>query len=259
MLSVAGIGEERAGALSKPGYQPEIQGMRALAVLAVVWAHARIPGLAGGFTGVDVFFVISGFLITRLLLAELARTGGINLLAFWARRARRLLPNAFAALLGAVLLALVFPGYMPEKLAREVMFAALNFANFHFADQAVDYFQSEGPASPVLHFWSLSVEEQFYMAWPPLLLALGLYFRQRFLRAALLLLGLVWCASFAASVYLTYEEQPFAYFGTGARCWQLATGALLAGAGSVSKRFRQACAPRWPGWGLPSFLAPWRC
>ena len=92
------------------GFQPETQGMRALSVLAVVFAHAGVSGLAGGFIGVDVFFVISGFLITRLLVAELARTGRIDLLAFWARRARRLLPNAFATLLVTVLLALfLFP------------------------------------------------------------------------------------------------------------------------------------------------------
>jgi peptidoglycan/LPS O-acetylase OafA/YrhL len=256
MLSNAGIREESARARSRPDFQPEIQGMRALSVLAVIWAHARLPGLPGGFTGVDVFFVISGFLITRLLLSELTRTGRIDLLAFWARRARRLLPNAFATLIGTVLLALFFfPGYMPDKLAREVMFAALEFANFHFADEAVDYFQSEGPASPVLHFWSLNVEEQFYMAWPPVLLGLGLWFRQRFLRAALLLLGTIWCVSFAASLYLTYDQQPFAYFGTGTRCWQLATGALLAAGWQGVERLPASVRAAMAWLGLTAILA----
>jgi peptidoglycan/LPS O-acetylase OafA/YrhL len=228
---------ERVLAPAGQHFQPEIQGMRALSVLAVVWAHARLPGLPGGFTGVDVFFVISGFLITRLLLAEMARTGRIDLLAFWARRARRLLPNAFAALIGTVLLALfLFPGYSPGQLAREVMFAALEFANFHFADEAVDYFQSENAASPVLHFWSLSVEEQFYMVWPPVLLGIGLYFRRSFLRSAVIFLALIWCASFAACLYITYHDQPLAYFGTGTRCWQLATGGLIAAGWSSIER-----------------------
>jgi peptidoglycan/LPS O-acetylase OafA/YrhL len=139
------------------GFQPEIQGLRAFAVLVVVCAHAGLAGFAGGFIGVDVFFVISGFLITRLLLAEFAETGRIDLLAFWARRARRLLPNAYACLLGTLLLALLlFPGYDPASLAREVGFSALQYVNYYFADKAVDYFQSDTPASPVLHFWSPS-------------------------------------------------------------------------------------------------------
>jgi peptidoglycan/LPS O-acetylase OafA/YrhL len=210
-------------------FQPEIQGLRAVSVLAVIGAHAGLAGLPGGFTGVDVFFVISGFLITRLLLAEMERTGRIDLIAFWARRARRLLPNAFATLIGTVLLALLlFRGYDPGALAREITFAALEFANFHFAEKAVDYFRADGPASPVLHFWSLSVEEQFYLIWPLLLFAVGLSAGKRFRRAAAILLGAVWCSSFAASWSLTYTEQPLAYFGTGTRCWQLATGALLA-------------------------------
>jgi peptidoglycan/LPS O-acetylase OafA/YrhL len=211
------------------GFQPEIQGMRALSVLAVVFAHAGVSGLAGGFIGVDVFFVISGFLITRLLVAELARTGRIDLLAFWARRARRLLPNAFATLLVTVLLALfLFPGYEPSSLAREISFAALEVVNFHFGDKAVDYFQQDGPASPVLHFWSLAVEEQFYAIWPVLLLTVGLMFRRSAIRSATILLALIWCASFAANIVLTAYDQPLAYFNTGTRCWQLATGALLA-------------------------------
>lgn len=210
-------------------FQPEIQGMRAIAVLAVIFAHAGLPGFPGGFTGVDVFFVISGFLITRLLMSEVARTGRIDLLRFWARRARRLLPNAYATLLGTVLLAIfLFPGYDPGTLAREVTFAALEVVNFFFAEKAVDYFQLDGPASPVLHFWSLSVEEQFYLVWPLLLLGAGLYFRKGYLRASALILGVIWCASFAASLTWTFIEQPVAYFHTSTRCWQLATGALLA-------------------------------
>jgi peptidoglycan/LPS O-acetylase OafA/YrhL len=227
--SAADCARDKPSHFHDSGFQPEIQGMRALAVLAVVCAHAGVPGLAGGFIGVDVFFVISGLLITRLLLAEIARTGRIDLLAFWARRARRLLPNAYAALLGTVLLALfLFPGYDPELLSTEIAHSALEVVNYYFAGKAVDYFQSEGPASPVLHFWSLAVEEQFYAIWPVLLFAVLRFFRHSVIRSAAILLGLIWCASFAQSVVLTASQQPLAYFHTQTRCWQLATGALLA-------------------------------
>lgn len=209
--------------------QPEIQGLRAIAVLAVIWAHAGLPGLPGGFTGVDVFFVISGFLITRLLLRELESSGGIDLLAFWARRARRLLPNACAALVGTLLLALfVFPGYSPERLVSETTFAALEVVNFLFAKRAVDYFQAGGPSSPLLHFWSLSVEEQFYFLWPLVLAGIGLLWRAKRRSRIVLALCLIWCASFVANIVISFTEQPTAYFSTGTRCWQLATGALLA-------------------------------
>jgi peptidoglycan/LPS O-acetylase OafA/YrhL len=203
--------------------------MRALSVLAVIAAHAGLPGLPGGFTGVDVFFVISGFLITRLLLAEVDATGRIDLLVFWARRCRRLLPNAFAALIGTVLIAVfLFPGYDLIVLAREVKYAALEIANFYFIDKGVDYFGSDLRASPVLHFWSLSVEEQFYIGWPLLLSGLAVAFGASYRRAAVVLLAIIWCVSFALCVSLTSSEQPVAYFGTHTRCWQLATGALLA-------------------------------
>ncbi len=209
-------------------FQPEIQGLRAIAVLAVIWAHAELPGLPGGFTEVDVFFVISGFLITRLLLTELEETGGIDLLAFWSRRVRRLLPNAYAALIGTVLLAVfVFPGYDLLKLRRDVIWAALEIVNFRLAEARVDYFNPERLPSPVQHFWSLSIEEQFYLAWPVLLLISGVLFRGAN-RRAIVLLGVVWFASFAASVVMTASVPYAAYFHTGTRCWQLATGGLLA-------------------------------
>src|SRR5262245_24264376 len=138
-LSVTGRAstmESSVPSLQSRAFQPEIQGLRALSVIAVVWAHAHLPGLPGGFTGVDVFF-ISGFLITRLLLGELERNGRIDLLAFWARRARRLLPNAYAVLIGTLLLALfLFRGYPGNQLVDEVLHAAAQVVNFQFADQA---------------------------------------------------------------------------------------------------------------------------
>ena len=209
-------------------FQPEIQGLRAISVLAVIWAHAELPGLPSGFTGVDVFFVISGFLITRLLLTELEQTGHIDLLAFWARRSRRLLPNALATLIATLIIAaFLFPGYDLTRLRRDVICAAFEVINFRFAGSHTDYFNTDVAASPLLHFWSLSVEEQFYAIWPLLVVGAGLACR-RGRHCAVVLLALIWCASFAASLILTTADQPVAYFHTGTRCWQLATGGLIA-------------------------------
>ena len=139
-----------------------------------------------------------------------------------------MLPNAYAALIGTVLLAVfVFPGYDLIKLRRDVIWAALEIVNFRFVGNNVDYFSTESVASPVLHFWSLSVEEQFYIVWPIVLLGAGLLFRGS-RRWALLLLALIWCSSFAACCILTVRDPSAAYFHTGTRCWQLATGGLIA-------------------------------
>jgi peptidoglycan/LPS O-acetylase OafA/YrhL len=214
-----------AGAIK---YRTDIQGMRALAVGAVVLSHAEIPGFAGGFVGVDVFFVISGFLISRLLFAELATTGTIDLFAFWIKRARRLLPNALLTLAcTAFLAAFVFTGYNLDLLGRDIIWACIELSNFYFAARDVDYFRPDTMPSPVLHFWSLSVEEQFYFIWPILLLGLACFQRDS-VKAAGRVLAALWICSLAASIILTPMDQPLAYFGTGTRFWQLATGALLA-------------------------------
>ena len=164
----------------KSSFRPDIEGMRAVAIGAVLLCHAGVPFLAGGYVGVDVFFVISGFLITRLLLGELDSTGGISLRRFYARRAKRLLP------LTAVLLASSAPSRSCSCLpcARSKSRAtssarALYTANWHFASQSVDYFAQEVEPSPVLHLWSLAIEEQFYVVWPTLLLAATWLWRRR--------------------------------------------------------------------------------
>jgi peptidoglycan/LPS O-acetylase OafA/YrhL len=132
----------------------DIEGLRAIAVSAVVFFHLHIPGFSGGFVGVDIFFVISGFLITSLLLREAAEHGRINLLSFWMRRARRLLPNAFLVL-AFVLLAnfWLVPAYRWGEIAPDVFAALAFYANFHFSSKAVDYFFVNGTPSSVLHFW----------------------------------------------------------------------------------------------------------
>ena len=143
-----------------------------MAILLVLVFHARLPGTGGGFVGVDVFFVLSGFLITGLLLREVEQRGRVDLAAFYARRARRILPAA-AVVLGATLGAswlLLAPLDLP-RVAADVAAAALSVGNLRFAASATDYFGAELAPSPVLHYWSLGVEEQFYLVWPALLIA----------------------------------------------------------------------------------------
>ncbi|WP_433791807.1 acyltransferase family protein [Actinoplanes sp. CA-252034] len=194
-------------------HRGDIEGLRAVAVLLVVLAHAGVPGLAGGFVGVDVFFVISGFLITGLLRREHAATGRIHLTRFYARRAVRLLPLATlviaVTLAGAWCLAppVRFTGYATDALA-----AATYTMNVRLDTIGTDYFGDPAP-SPFQHFWSLAVEEQFYLLWP-LLVARG--------RLGPALMALVTLGSFAWSLHST------SYFGTAGRAWELGAGALLA-------------------------------
>lgn len=145
----------------------DIQGLRAVAVLLVLAYHAGVPGISGGFVGVDVFFVISGFLITGLIVREVERTGRLDLPRFYARRIRRLLPATAVVLLAtAAMTALVLPVTRWESVLRDIAASALYVVNWRLAAQSVDYQASEQASSPVQHFWSLAVEEQFYVVWP---------------------------------------------------------------------------------------------
>ena len=215
-------------------FRPDLEGLRAVAVLLVVFFHARVPGVSGGYVGVDVFFVLSGFLITGLLVRELASTGRVNLPAFYARRARRLLPAASVTLLVTMAVsALVLPPLRVPDVAGDTTAAAFYVSNIRFAIQATDYLGSALPPSPVLHFWSLGVEEQFYLFWPALLLAAsGLAFRARHVSDGLRRLAIILAATFilslAVSLWLTDVAQPWAFFSLPARAWELAMGALLA-------------------------------
>lgn len=213
-----------------PNFRPDIEGLRAIAVLLVVASHAGVPGLDGGFVGVDVFFVLSGFLITRLLHAEWERTGGIDILAFYGRRIRRLLP-AFALLLAFTLLAirtLYSPIEQPRLLASGLA-ATLYYSNLHYAAGYVDYMLPAAKLDPFLHTWSLGVEEQFYLLWPLLLLLAGALSRRwRGHDAWAWLLGGLLLASLALSVYLTTIRQPLAFFLPITRAWEFGAGALVA-------------------------------
>ena len=219
---------ERRTSTAGSAFRSDLQGLRAIAVLAVVLYHAHCPGLTGGFIGVDIFFVLSGYLICGLLSRELAATGRIDLARFLLKRARRLMPNA-ALVLIAVLFAtaLLQPGYTFPVVARGVTAAALSFANLHFAARDVDYFADDAHPSPVLHFWSLSVEEQFYLAWPLLLVVLAWSTRRNTARHAISLLGGIWTLSFMAAMIAVRFDQPLAFYHTELRAWQLATGGLV--------------------------------
>ncbi len=154
----------------KSGFRADLEGLRGVAVLLVLLYHARAPLVRGGYIGVDVFFVLSGFLITGIIVRELMGTGRLSLSGFYARRARRLLPAAALVLVVTMIASvIVLPPLRVPAVAGDTISAALYVSNIRFAVQATDYLGSELAPSPVLHFWSLSVEEQFYIFWPTLL------------------------------------------------------------------------------------------
>jgi peptidoglycan/LPS O-acetylase OafA/YrhL len=197
-------------------------------VILVLLFHAGVPGTTGGYVGVDVFFVLSGFLITGLLVRELQRTGTVSLMAFYARRARRLLPAAALCLLVTVAVsAVVLPPLLVPEVAGDGVAAALYASNIRFALEATDYLQAEGAPSPLLHYWSLGVEEQFYLFWPALLLLLTRGAGDLARRVGLIA-AVVGVVSFALSLWLTTANQPWAFFSLPTRAWELGIGALLA-------------------------------
>jgi peptidoglycan/LPS O-acetylase OafA/YrhL len=207
----------------RPPFRPDIEGLRGAAILLVVFFHAGVPGLAGGFVGVDLFFVLSGYFITGLLVREQERSGGVNLTEFYGRRALRLMPSLFVVLLAT--LAAVIWLYAPidrPAIAANARAVALSAGNYEFARGAVDYFSSA--ANPLLHTWSLAVEEQFYVVWPLLVLFVAAVAERRLL-AAFIVAGV---ASFGASVWLTSVAQPWAFFGMPTRIWEFALGGVLA-------------------------------
>ena len=213
------------------GFRPDIEGLRALAVAAVVVFHARLLGLHGGFIGVDVFFVVSGYLITRLLVGELAGTGRLALAAFWARRARRLLPaSALVVVVTAFGSHLLLPPLSQRSVAVDVVGAATFTSNLVFADRLGSYFGAQlgqSTPSPLLHFWSLAVEEQFYLCWPPLLALLACRPRQ-YRRLLLVTIGVLGLLGVALAAFLTPRAPSWAFFLLPTRMGELLAGALLA-------------------------------
>jgi peptidoglycan/LPS O-acetylase OafA/YrhL len=214
-------------------FRADVEGLRAICVVAVVMYHAFVSIVPGGFVGVDVFFVISGYLITRLLITEYRQTGDIALSQFVGRRIRRILPAATLVLCCSALLSLVFPALDADDLSRHVRAAALFYHNIYQAHTAVDYLGLSAHQNPLLHYWSLAVEEQFYFVWPVLLLSL-LHMSARMgapqiqKRAILLIMGTLWLSSVGYSLYLINHHPTWAFFDPVARMYQLISGAILA-------------------------------
>lgn len=251
----------------------DIEGLRAVAILAVLAFHAGVPYLTGGFIGVDVFFVISGYLITQQLLRPLLEGRRLSLKDFYARRARRILPAAGVVLLSVLALGwLVLTPLRQVDLMHDVLACAIYVPNWWFISGQVDYSRAGLAVSPVLHFWSLGVEEQFYLIWPGLVLAASAIARRRRLslpRVVATVLVVVITASFALSIVLTPVDPPLAFLGSPTRAWQFGVGALLAvwlpsgratpAAGELSHEtrdpgpphagwFRIPAPPGWSGW-----------
>ena len=208
-----------------PAFRPDIEGLRGIAVLIVVLFHCGIPGFSGGFVGVDVFFVLSGYLITGLLVAEIQKTSKLSLLQFYARRARRLLPASaltlvVTLLIGAIILA-------PKELdwaGHAARASALYISNIFFDKNAGNYFASDVKSNPMLHTWSLAVEEQFYLFWP-LLILLGLRV-WRSMKALVTVLSGLTIISLGTGVWFTANEGTFAFYELPARAWEFGIGGL---------------------------------
>jgi len=220
-------------------FRPDIEGLRAVAVVAVVLFHADVPGVGGGFVGVDVFFVISGFLITGLLWRETNTTGTVCLRRFYGARARRLLPaSATVGVITMIASAVLLPPLQVQAVIDDGIASALYVSNYWFIAEGVDYFAGHMPPSPFQHYWSLGVEEQFYLVWPALILGTAWVVRRvrRRSRAEatssqrpyLVVLAVVAAVSFALSLVISYVMPPAAFFSLPTRAWQLAAGGLVA-------------------------------
>jgi peptidoglycan/LPS O-acetylase OafA/YrhL len=211
-------------------FRPDIQALRALAVLLVVLYHANIPGVHGGFFGVDVFFVVSGFVITNVLLREKASKGSISIPGFYARRIRRILPAATVVLIATVFATYHWLSFITGATnADDAKYVAVFMGNFHFASIGTQYFTANQPPSTLQQYWSLAVEEQFYLVWPVLFLLLTLPRKlfspiTRLVAVLLLVIGfsLAWC------IIETNQNPVWAFFSPLTHAWELALGALLA-------------------------------
>ena len=246
-LSLSGLATSGS---SKKTFRPDVQGLRAIAVVAVVLDHL-VGWPSGGFVGVDVFFVISGFLITGLLLREHERTGRISFRDFYVRRVRRIIPAAVLTLIVTVAASfLVFTPARAMGILGDAFWSLFFGQNWHLAVVGTDYFQADGLVTPLQHYWSLAVEEQFYLIWPWLLLLIfvvgsrALKWGPRALRlAAGVAIGVISIASFGWAVWESANNPTVAYFSTFSRAWELGLGALLAVLGTSLDRIPRVIRP----------------
>src|ERR1700686_1669646 len=242
----------------EPKFRPDVEGLRAIAVLLVVFFHCGVPGFAGGFTGVDIFFALSGYLITSIIVKEIERDGSLNFRRFYARRVRRLLPGSGLVVIATLLLGFIV--YSPIEQATNssvAHYTLVYISNYLFMHSATDYFAQNAATNPFLHTWSLAVEEQFYIFWPAVI-ALTLY-RTRTRRWGTVVLGVLCGISFILCLWWTQTRQSWAFFGAPARAWEFGVGGLL------SLVRKSALAPLLPwirplGWaGLVAILVAGYC
>jgi peptidoglycan/LPS O-acetylase OafA/YrhL len=210
-------------------FRPDIQGLRALAILLVVLYHAGVPAFSGGYVGVDVFFVVSGYLITGQLADEAVKTGRISLAGFYLKRIRRLLPSAVLVIVVTLLVARAFaPARFSQHLSVDGIFAALYVLNYRLAAEGAGYQHAGAAPSALQHFWLLGVEEQFYVCWPLLIIA-AMVLTRRWWRDLLPVLFLVVIAvSLYISQYLLAVDAPLSYFAVQSRAWEFGVGAIVA-------------------------------
>lgn len=220
--------KEQAPTRPKSRYIPALDGLRTLAVVAVVLYHLNLTWAQGGLLGVTIFFVLSGYLITRLLLNEIAKTGRIDLKSFWTRRIRRLFPAVVTVVVVTCALCTVFNHVMLTKMRPDILPSLLFFNNWWQIMQDVSYFNALGDPSPLTHFWSLAIEEQFYLIWPPLLLAMvSVHMSKPNTRRVVL--GLAAVSAVAMMVLYNPATDPSrVYYGTDTRVFSLLLGAWMA-------------------------------
>lgn len=220
--------KEQAPARPKSRYIPALDGLRTLAVVAVVLYHLNLTWAQGGLLGVTIFFVLSGYLITRLLINEIAKTGRIDLKSFWIRRIRRLFPAVVTVVVVTCALCTVFNHVMLTKMRPDILPSLLFFNNWWQILHNVSYFNALGDPSPLTHFWSLAIEEQFYLIWPPLLLAMvSMHTSKPNTRRVVLGLAAVSAVAMMA-LYNPATDPSRVYYGTDTRVFSLLLGAWMA-------------------------------
>ena len=212
----------------KSRYIPALDGLRAFAVLAVIVYHMKLGWAPGGLMGVTVFFVISGYLINGLLIAERDSTGTISLKSFWMRRIRRLFPAIFLSVAGTAALCTLFDHTLLDKMRSDILPSLLFFNNWWQIFRDLSYFEAQGDPSPLAHFWSLSIEEQFYLVWLLLLLAMYRAKASKQTMARTVLVLAIVSALEMALLYDPHGDPSRIYYGTDTRAMSLLVGVLLA-------------------------------